>query len=262
MTRTISRGRLGLLAVLVMAAAFTIKPATAFPPSGPPVFEGGPTNFITMSDGTSIAANVVVPDKCKPGAPDMPAGGCPAILEMAGYENGSSDNDTLINGPILVNLFAQSTANDTEFMVQIADRYPDGTVAILQRGLLKASHRAVDPLRSDYDEAHDDFMYRPFHPHTNPTDITPGDTNEYQIEIFPVAWPFLKGHQIQIKIMAPTAVDNYYSYAPKTMPLALNTVLFGGATPSRITLPVIPWVSLAETNRACTWYVRIRCVKD
>ena len=173
-------------------------------------------------------------------------------------------------GPITANLFVSSTAPDTPIFVQVADRDKAGNVTILQRGVLRASHRAIDFSLSDYDETKLDpftgagpFLYRPWRPHTNPTNITPLDVNEYLVEIWPVAHVFRPGHQLQIKIMAPSLVDSYYAYAPREVPLALNTIYFGPKTPSRITLP---FVSLSGVNLGpalkCGELWQIRCVRD
>lgn len=179
--------------------------------------------------------------------------------------------DTLIDGPITANLFLSSTANDTALFVQVADYdAASNRVSILQRGMLKASHRAVEYPLSDFDEAHGNFLYRPFRPHTNPTDVKPcapddGDPdciNEYLIEIFPVAHVFRKDHRLQVKIMAPPAVDSLYAYVPKELPLALNTVHFDAGHPSRITLPVVSLagVSLGAPLATCSSYWEVRCV--
>ena len=177
--------------------------------------------------------------------------------------------NTAIAGPITANLFLDSTAIDTEMFVQIVDRDAEGNVSFLQRGMLKASHRAIDAARSDYSASADPlnpantYLYRPWRPHTNPQNITPLEVNEYLIEIFPVAHVFRPGHSLQIKIMAPPWIDSEYGYPPRTTPVALNTVHFGGQTPSRITLPVI---SLADVTLgaplACGDYYQVRCFPD
>jgi len=179
--------------------------------------------------------------------------------------------NTLIDGPMTANLFLDSTAPDTEMFVQVTDRDAQGNVSFLQRGMLKASHNAIDLAASDYDEAHPDplnpsqpFLYRPWRPHTNPQTITtPLSVNEYLIEIFPVAHVFRPGHSLQIKIMAPPAIDSEYGYPSRTMPIALNTVHFGGATPSRITLPFVPLTGITlGPPLACGDYWQVRCYPD
>ena len=169
--------------------------------------------------------------------------------------------DTGMAGPITANLFVDSTAPDTDLFVQVTDRDPDGNVSWLTRGVLKASHRAINLGASDYD---DGFLYRPWRPHTNPASITPLEVNEYLIEVWPVAHVFRAGHSLQIKIMAPPAVDSYYSYAPRTSPpLALNTVHFGGETPSRVTIPIVSLSGVTlGAPLACGEYHSVRCHPD
>ncbi len=178
--------------------------------------------------------------------------------------------DTAMAGPITANLFLASTAPDTDMFVQVTDRDADGNVSWLTRGILKASHRAITYGASDYDTKPDPlnpsepFLYRPWRPHTNPTSITPLEVNEYLIEIWPVAHVFRPGHSLQIKIMAPSAVDSYYSYAPRTMPpVALNTVHFGGTTPSRVTLPIVPLTGVTlGPALGCGEIHSVRCYPD
>lgn len=134
---------------------------------------------------------------------------------------------------------------------------------------LKASHRAIDFGLSDYDDQPDPldptkpFLYRPWRPHVNATNITPLEVNEYLIEIWPVSHVFRPGHRLQIKIMAPPFVDSYYSYQGRTMPVVLNTVHFGGETPSRVTLPFVPLTGVTLGDPlACGQYHQVRCFPD
>jgi hypothetical protein len=177
--------------------------------------------------------------------------------------------NTAIVGPITANLFMDSTAPDTAVFVQVTDRDPQGNVSFLQRGILKASHRAIDLGLSDWSSKRDPmspskrFLYRPWRPHTSNTNlITPLEVNEYLVEVWPVAHIFRPGHSLQIKILAPPWIDSLYAYGEITAP-ALNTVHFGGATPSRITLPI---VSLSGVKLgpalACGEYHQVRCFPD
>jgi uncharacterized protein len=147
---------------------------------------------------------------------------------------------TAIVGPITATLYVSTTSPDTELFVQLIDEAPDGSRLYLQRGMLKASHRAVDPMRSDYVLYRGArIMYRPFHPHTNPTLVTPGQVNEYLVELWPVGHVFRPGHRIVVKIHAPPLVDSFYAYVPRR-PVGINTVYHDPELPSRLMLPVIP----------------------
>jgi uncharacterized protein len=167
----------------------------------------------------------------------------------------------VLDGPIVANLNVSSTANDFDVFVQVADLdVATGDLSILQRGMLRASHRALTSALSDWRGS---VMYRPFHPHTNPVDVMPGDTTPLTVEVFPVAWIFRPGHALVVKIMAPPAVDSYYSYMPaRTLPLALNTVTFGGLTGSRIMLPFVPTPSGLLASPGCGNVDQVRCVHE
>lgn len=161
-----------------------------------------------------------------------------------------------IAGPVTATLYLQASGIDTELFVELIDEAPDGSVTYLQRGLLRASHRAIDQAASD--RTPDGRIYRPHRPHTNPTPILPLATVEYLIEIWPVGHVFRPGHRIGVKLHAPPFVDSYYAYVPRTLP-TLNTVLHGVAFPSRIMLPVVPTPALGA-ELPCGAQEAVRCV--
>ena len=70
-----------LLALAALATTLVPAPAGADP--GP--YSGGPNHYFTTSDGDEIALTVVLPHGYKKGRR------YPTILEMAGYENGSTN---------------------------------------------------------------------------------------------------------------------------------------------------------------------------
>jgi hypothetical protein len=177
------------------------------------------------------------------------------------FQSATFDSTRVLDGPIVADLNVASTANDFDVFVQVADiDTATGDLSILQRGMLRASHRSLTNALSDWSGS---VMYRPFHPHTNPSDVTPGQTTPLKVEIFPVAWIFRPGHALVVKIMAPPLLDSYYAYAPtKAMPLALNTVEFGGPTGSRIMLPFVPAPSGLLASPGCGNVDQVRCVHE
>lgn len=153
------------------------------------------------------------------------------------YTSGAFEEPTAVSGPITATVFSSATATDTEFFVQLIDEAPDGSHQYLQRGMLKASHRAID--RGLSDKLSDGTIYRPYRPHTNPTDIVPLEVNEYLIEVFPLTWLFRPGHKLVVKIHTPPLVDSFYAYVPKRPP-GINTIYHGADHPSRLMLPLVP----------------------
>lgn len=169
------------------------------------------------------------------------------------------DEPTVIAGPITATLNITATAPDTELFVQLVDLAPTGEQLFLQRGMLKASHRAMDEGLSD--RTADGRIYRPWRPHVNPTLITPGETIEYLIDVFPVGHVFLPGHQLVVKVHAPPIDDNDYNYVPKTVP-GQNTLSTSPEAPSRLMLPIVPLdeVQHLDLDVAPCQYSAMRCV--
>jgi hypothetical protein len=169
------------------------------------------------------------------------------------------DEPTTIAGPITAHLFVDSSAPDTELFVQLIDRAPDGTLLYLNRGMLRASHRQIDPSQSQYTA--DGRIYRPYRPHTERELVTPGQTVDYLIDIFPVGHVFLPGHELVVKLHAPPLDDNDYMYVEKTLP-GVDTVHFGPDTPSRLMLPIIPMSEVRDytpPSGQCP-YASMRCI--
>jgi putative CocE/NonD family hydrolase len=158
-----------------------------------------------------------------------------------------------VHGPITATLELSTTAPDTDLFVQLADEGPDGSRTYLQRGMLKASHRAIDDSRSDF---RDGVLYRPWRPHTNPQPVTPGQAETYVVEVFPVGHVFRPGHRIVVLVHSPPLVDSYYAYIPTRAPAGVNTLLTGV---SKLTLPVVPTPKLG-IELACGKQESVRCI--
>jgi predicted acyl esterase len=169
-----------------------------------------------------------------------------------------------MHGPMTANLWIASTAPDTDLFVEVADDAPDGSRTFLQRGMLKASHRAIDKAHSDIwtDPDGTERIYRPYRPHINPVPITPGDVNEYLVEIFPVGHIFREGHKLTVIVHAPPLVDSYYSYAPTRAPAGVNTIYVDAEHPSRIMVPEVPMPTPRDPgfDPKCGQLEAVRCV--
>jgi putative CocE/NonD family hydrolase len=162
-----------------------------------------------------------------------------------------------VAGPITATLDVATTATDTDLFVQLVDEAPDGARTYLQRGMLKASHRAVDVARSD--KTASGRIYRPWRPHTNPTSVTPGTVTSYLVEVFPVGHVFRPGHRLVVLVHTPPAVDSYYAYAPERAPAGVNTIHVGVGHLSRLMLPVVPTPKLGA-EIPCGGQEAVRCI--
>lgn len=159
------------------------------------------------------------------------------------------DEPTAICGPAVLTLWAKLTTIDTDFFVLLADQAPDGKLVGLQRGLLRASHRAFDQERSEFVEsAGQRLLIRPYRPHDRVEPVPPHEPVEYQIEIFAVGHVFRPGHQLALIICRPPADDPIgltrsgtpsYRYDSHPPPGAV-TILHDAQHPSSLLLPVLP----------------------
>jgi len=131
----------------------------------------------------------------------------------------------------------------------LSDLAPDGKMYGLQRGLLRASHRSIDPDRSDCVTAEGQkVLIRPHHPHDRPEPVTPHDAGEFQIEIPALGHVFRYGHKLAMTITRPPLADpigvtksgtpsyQYDSYPPA----GTVTILHDAEHPSSLLLPVLP----------------------
>ena len=159
--------------------------------------------------------------------------------DMLRYRSAPLDEALTILGPLALRMTASTTAVDTEFYVTVADVAPDGDVTYLQKGMLKASHRDIDPDRSWYDE--DGELIRASYTHTTSSTtntVTPGEPVDYVIDVFPLGHTFRAGHQLQVQIHTPPVNDGRWGHGPVSPP-AINTV-----HEAALTLPVIDTVDV------------------
>ncbi len=180
------------------------------------------------------------------------------VLQKLRYMTDPLPHDTLVAGPMVLNLFAEIDQDDTNWIVTLKDVGPDVSVRTVRegerelrtdlperevsRGWLKASHRAVDPQRSK--------PWAPWHPLTREAQkkVVPGEVTEYAIEIMATANLFRRGHRICIEIASadmPTGVAGATNaeYVPNhicSSRTTLHKIYHDGKRPSHLLLPIIP----------------------
>jgi uncharacterized protein len=121
--------------------------------------------------------------------------------------------------------------HDTDFVVKVSDVQPDGTAELITEGFLRASHRALDPERS---QVVDGEVVVPFHLHTRDAVAPPpvGEVVEYWIEVWPTAKTFPAGHRLRVDIHSADTPNHVNLVRP-----SLNTVVTGAET--YLVLPVL-----------------------
>ena len=179
-------------------------------------------------------------------------------IERLRYMTDPLPEDTLVIGPISLTLYASIDQEDTNWIVILKDVGPDVSVRTaregerfvpgnlpereLTRGWLKASHRALDLMRSK--------PWAPWHPLTMEAQkpAVPGEINEYQIEILSTANLFKEGHRICLDITSldlstGVAGETNVEYIPNhvcSSQTVLHKIYHNAEYPSHLLLPVIP----------------------
>jgi hypothetical protein len=137
-----------------------------------------------------------------------------------------------VTGPVTVDLYASSSAVDTDFTAKLVDVYPDGKAFNISQGIVRARYR--DSLEK-------------------PTPLTPGDVTAFKIALMPTSNLFKSGHRIRLEISSsnfPHYDRNLNTGAPissgEKMKRANQSVYHDPQRLSRIVLPIMPQPLKAE----------------
>jgi len=130
------------------------------------------------------------------------------------YDTTPLDTDTEILGLPIAHLRVSADAPQANWVVRLSDVAPDGTVTQVAGAAFNGTHR---------DSARE------------PSEITPGEVFDLDVEMHFTSWVFEKGHRIRL------AVSNaqWPMLWPTPYPMT-TTVKLGGADGSYVELPVVP----------------------
>ncbi len=121
-------------------------------------------------------------------APDAPGGGTVSFHEpaeptdaggSASFTTAPLDSDRVLLGHSTLMLRAALSATDANFYAELIDVAPDGTEVLVNDGFLKASHRSS---------------------HVTPSDVTPGEAVDYEIDVRADHYRFAAGHSLRLRI--------------------------------------------------------------
>ena len=142
------------------------------------------------------------------------------------YSTPPLEQDLEATGPVTLDLFAKSSAVDTDFTAKLVDVWPDGKAINLTEGILRARFRETTSEAKLLD---------------------PGKVYEYKIDLWSTSNVFLKGHRIRLEVSSSNFPRfdrnlNTGKDAATTSDFvkATNTILHDAAHPSALILPVIP----------------------
>ena len=174
--------------------------------------------------------------------PEGPAGGFDAARRVLTFTSQPLASDLEIAGPIKLDLYAASTAKDTDFFIKISDQFPQAGedrgkgknpfAEVVSRGWLRASHRATDPDRSTDME--------PWRPHDREEPIEPGTVYKFEISIEPMAYLFKQGHRVRLEIVNGDSpvTEQLWPHYYRPDKVGEDTVFHSREYPSALILPV------------------------
>jgi hypothetical protein len=131
-----------------------------------------------------------------------------------------------VTGPVSLELFASSSAVDTDFTAKLVDVYPDGFAQNLTEGIIRARYR---------DSAE------------KPGLLNPGQVYKFNIDLWATSNVFKKGHRIRLEISSsnfPRFDRNLNTgeeaATGRNFVSATNTILHDARHPSALHIPVVP----------------------
>ncbi|MEA2148081.1 MAG: uncharacterized protein QOG59_3668 [Solirubrobacteraceae bacterium] len=142
-------------------------------------------------------------------------------------------------GPASLDVFASSTAPETDLVAVVADVWPDGTAHPVATGQLRTSFPGVDLARSLTDPETGDIV-EPYSDFAAKDQALPGTSRQYHVELPPIGNHFAAGHRIRLYVVGTSA----YQQPPAP---GANTLSIGGITPSRLLLPTAQSADLAAS---------------
>ena len=148
------------------------------------------------------------------------------------FQSAPLEQDMEVTGPLEVQIWASSTAPDTDFTAKLVDVYPPspdfpaGVGLLVGDGIVRARFRAGAD--------------------SPPALLRPGTIYPFTIRLYPTSLVFRKGHRIRVDVSSsnfPRFDVNPNTGEPlgddRRSAVAINTVYHDAAHPSHIVLPVV-----------------------
>ena len=161
------------------------------------------------------------------------------LLEAV-YTSEPLEEDMVINGPITGQIWASTTALDTNVTVRVSVVGENGIARPLTHGIQMASMSAFDASKSRFMNGK---LVQPWHPFTEASQktITPLQPFRADVEVFPTSARIKAGEKLRISV-GTSDLPHGLSPIPDllTSLLGAMTVYSTPAMPSRVNIPLVP----------------------
>jgi len=142
------------------------------------------------------------------------------------YSTPLLEEDLEVTGPVTLDLYAKSSAVDTDFTAKLVDVAPNGFAQNITEGIVRARYRETTAT-------------------ANP--MTPGTVYHFKIDLWATSNVFLRGHRIRVEVSSsnfPRFDRNLNTGKDAATNSALlkatNTIYHDANHPSALLLPVVP----------------------
>jgi len=148
------------------------------------------------------------------------------------YSTPPMSQDTELTGPVTLELYAKSSAVDTDFTAKLVDIWPNGFAQNLTEGILRARYRDSQEKAAL---------------------MTPGQVYKFAIDLWATSNVFKKGHVLRLEVSSSnfprfdrnlnTGVDSHFlddDGKSGGLVSATNVIFHDAEHPSALTLPIVP----------------------
>lgn len=164
-------------------------------------------------------------------APEFPSGprdqrAIEARPDVLTFTSAALHQDTEVTGPVTVELWACSSAVDTDFVARLVDVYPDGRAYNLTDGIIRARYRNGPQERL----------------------LEPGRAERFSIDLWATSIVFRAGHRIRLQITSsnfprwdrnPNTGHPFGTDAEADLRVAEQTILHDADHASHVLLPLV-----------------------
>jgi len=154
--------------------------------------------------------------------------------------------NTTVIGAGAVNVWVRSSAPNVDLQATISEVRPDGKETFVQNGWVRGDERALDPVKST-----------PLEPvlSLRESDVSPLPANEFVPVTIPLYYEghaYRAGSRIRVTIAAPNGTQPIWAFdRADPAGTAQVAIAYGGGTPSKLLLPVVPGVSVPTGLPPC-----------
>jgi putative CocE/NonD family hydrolase len=142
------------------------------------------------------------------------------------YSTETFEKDMEVTGPVTLDLYAKSSAVDTDFTAKLVDVWPNGFVQNLTEGIIRAKYRESQ---------------------TTAKNLVPDQVYKFKIDLWATSNVFLKGHKLRVEITSSNfpRFDRNMNTGEDAKSAthgvkATNVIYHDAQHPSALILPVIP----------------------